>query len=76
MDINFIWDEEARFNGESFVCEDEFKSAEFADPEYMKGILSPVTYVMYCTYLVNEKEETRIDEVRPIDLTFQSNVKT
>jgi len=45
------YDDEHGFEGESWVCFEEFIGAEFTDKEYMRVILDNNDFALWCTHL-------------------------
>ena len=53
------WEQETGFDGELWVCKDEFLDAEFNDTAYMAGILTKTEYETYLRLTGITEENTR-----------------
>lgn len=47
IDVVQAYIEDEEFDGQMFVCLDEFEDAEFQDRDYMKGLLPDELYQQY-----------------------------
>ena len=55
-------DEETGFNGECYVCLEEFEEFEFQDAEYMKNLLSEDEYEKWVSYTTDVEPSENICE--------------